>query len=189
MPENWGALKTDVTYKLPETVQSLVEGWLKTFESSAVASVLFAGIESQLLGPMQTAAKNQSSVRGHVLLALTYIAFFCSISATMTSLVLTDSFGEITLHASRSMKAEESVLNFDGTSSALLKRFNGGKGSRRWVKVHWFSTLIIGYLCFIVQIVLYVFYTEAKAIAGIVVALAVISVIPLLDFFPWTAQN
>ncbi|PSR72359.1 hypothetical protein PHLCEN_2v11765 [Hermanssonia centrifuga] len=32
-----GTLRTKVDYKLPETVQSLVEGWLKTFESSAVA--------------------------------------------------------------------------------------------------------------------------------------------------------
>ncbi len=49
------------------------------------------------------------------------------------------------------MKAEESVLNFDGTSSALLKRFNGGKGSRRWVKVHCASQFQRGLISYLAK--------------------------------------
>ncbi len=139
--------------------------------------------------------------KGQALLALTYVTLFLSVSATMTSLILTDEFGELHLRASRQKFDLERAEVFDEPSETLLSRFNGNS-SWRWVMWHctyspfpWVSpvplnvrltglfTLITGYICFVIQIVLYVWLAEETAIKVPVLLIAIITTIPILDLF------
>ncbi|PSS37974.1 hypothetical protein PHLCEN_2v157 [Hermanssonia centrifuga] len=136
-----GSTLTHVKYELPPTIKSLQNGWLATFQSSAVISALFAGLEGLLLGLVKDSvgSGSESSSTGQALLAFTYIALFFSISSAMSALILTDEFGDITLRASRSEASGESTLKYDAYdegSNQLLSRFNGGRQSWRWVMWH-----------------------------------------------------
>ncbi len=100
-------------------------------------SALFAGIESQLLGFVKGEIQDVANFQGQALLAFTYITLFLSVSATMTSLILTDEFGELPLRASRRPDSQRlnKATTFDEASHKLLSRF-GGSAAWRWVMWH-----------------------------------------------------
>lgn len=105
-------------------------------------AALFAVIESQLLVFIKDAIRNnigEDTSSGQALLAFTYLALFLSLGATMSSLLLTDELGSVTLRASRCSASGEDTLRhsiYDEGSSKLLTRFNGGRQSWRWVMWH-----------------------------------------------------
>src|ERR1700761_7598508 len=71
------------------------------------------------------------------LLAFSYCALFFSCSATISSLVLTDEFGELPVRASRKSDPIKQGL-FDSTSASLLEVY-GARRSWRWVMWHCMS--------------------------------------------------
>ncbi|KAG8723765.1 hypothetical protein FRC09_001851 [Ceratobasidium sp. 395] len=102
--------------QLPPVVKSVQAGSQASFTSSATVTALFAAVEAQLLTFVQGMTDpgdngtpprlNQDSKGYHALLILTYASFFFSISATVSSLILTDEFGELDYRA-----AEEDLMN------------------------------------------------------------------------------
>ncbi|PSR83274.1 hypothetical protein PHLCEN_2v5778 [Hermanssonia centrifuga] len=143
-------------------------------------------MEVHLLGYMNNTLQTgvgENSAMGQALLAFSYLSLFLSISAAMSSLVLTDELGEVPLRASRS-KDSLRYSTYDEPSDKLLTRFNGGRCSWRWVMWHWLFNLVTGYVCIIVQLVLYVWSSEQSVgIKGAVTFIAVFSSLPLFDLF------
>ncbi|KAG8719771.1 hypothetical protein FRC09_010639 [Ceratobasidium sp. 395] len=131
--------RTRVSYDLPATIKSIQTGWQATFQSSSVVSALFAVIESVLLlffSNLDPEKFNRDSAGGQALLVFTYLAFFFSISATFSSLLLTDELGEIHVRASQRASVldplDTMVIHED--TGDLLKRY----GARRtWKPVMW----------------------------------------------------
>lgn len=81
----------------------------------------------------------EESHHGRALLVFTYLALFMSLSAAMSSLILIDELGSITLRASRTLATGGGTLDlsiYDEDSSKLLTRFNGGRQSWKWVMWH-----------------------------------------------------
>ncbi|KAJ3554191.1 hypothetical protein NM688_g3234 [Phlebia brevispora] len=206
-----GKLSTDVNYKLPETVQALRDGWMLTFQSAAVVSALLASIESQLLGTVSDAVHGdggigQSTHSGRALLVITYLALFLSISATMSSLVLTQELSVVAVRSARQTAAGcESLKHdiYDESISQLLARFNGGRRSWQWVLGHCESynivsessvsssnaqgmvALVASYITLVIQLVLYVWCTEQSPVVAAVIFFGIISSLPLFTLFPW----
>ena len=99
-------------------------------------------LQGQLLVFIKNAVRNdigEMTSSGQALLALTYLALFLSISAAMSSLVLTDELGSVHLRAARAVALEGNTVSqgsYDEAAGELLTRFNGGRGSWRWVMWH-----------------------------------------------------
>ena len=146
--------------ELPNLVKALREGWLFSLQSSAVVvsvkncphsllqlfltysfaqSVLLAGIQSQFYGTI-TSDTESSTRTGQALLFLFYLTFMLSISATMSSLILTDELGGISLRAAQLIEVKQGNLDHPRheprTSAALLKRFNNERRGWTWVMWH-----------------------------------------------------
>jgi hypothetical protein len=74
------------------------------------------------------------------LLAFSYSALFFNCSATISSLVLTDEFGELPVRASRKSDPIKQGL-FDSSSASLLEVY-GARRSWRWVMWHCTSPIL-----------------------------------------------
>ena len=74
------------------------------------------------------------------LLYLTYLGLIFSVSAALSSLILTDEMGSVHVRAARYVAANDGHLlelaQYDEPSSDMLSRFNGGHSSWRWVVSH-----------------------------------------------------
>lgn len=99
------------------------------FQSSVIA-----GIEAQLLvfysDPKNFVRPGLHSATQEVVKILTYVALIFSISATMSSLLLTDEFGEIPTRAARSRGKDFEGGRFAGTDWSLLRSYRIRAGSR-----------------------------------------------------------
>ncbi|KAF8599075.1 hypothetical protein BDV93DRAFT_526368 [Ceratobasidium sp. AG-I] len=181
--------RTRVNYELPATIKSIQAGWQATFQSSSVIAPLFAVIESVFLmffSNLSSERFDSKSPGGQALLVFTYLAFFSSISATFSSLLLTDEFGEIHVRASN----RESSLNplenavIHEHPGELLKRY-GVRSTWRPVMWHWFLMLVVGYLCIVGQLLTYIWIMESKAVGIVMSCFAGFSLLPLLSILPF----
>ena len=102
-------------------------------------TALFVVAETLLLPLVKAAAANAtlgvSDHIAHALLVLTYATILLGMSSAMSSLILIDEFGSITLRASRSQSTSQ-VDIYDMSSMNLLTRFNGGRGAWKLVVSH-----------------------------------------------------
>ncbi|KAI0067850.1 hypothetical protein BV25DRAFT_875925 [Artomyces pyxidatus] len=177
--------RTNVAYELPPTVKSLNDGWLATCQSAAIVSGLFAIVEAQLLTFVKLPSSYThppSFAAMQALLVFTYSALFFSLSATISSLILTDEFGELPVRASRKSNPVKQGT-FDSSAASLLEVY-GARKSWRWLMWHWVLTLNGAVVCLAVQIVLYVWLQETVAIKVVVLCIAVFGLLPLLHFLP-----
>ncbi|KAI0067481.1 hypothetical protein BV25DRAFT_1107118 [Artomyces pyxidatus] len=184
------SLRTNVAYELPPTVKSLNEGWIATCQSAATVSGLFAAVEAHLLVFVKNPSNYTNSPRYSVMQALlifTYSALFFSLSATISSLVLTDEFGELPVRASRKSNPVKQGT-FDSSAASLLEVY-GARKSWRWVMWHWLFTLIAALICVVVQILLYVWLEESVAVRVTVLCVGVFGILPLLHFLPHTSGS
>ncbi|KAG8791346.1 hypothetical protein FRC12_009485 [Ceratobasidium sp. 428] len=177
--------KTKVSYDLPATIKAIQTGWLTTFQTASVISALLAVIESIFLvlvhniGPERF---NSESSGGKALLTLTYLAFFFAISATFSSLLLTDEFGEIHVRASQResmLEPLDQMIIHEGASK-LLKRY----GARRVTEPliwHWTMMLLGGFLALIGQLIAYIWLMETRPIAIAISCMAGFALLPLLS--------
>jgi hypothetical protein len=116
--------------------------------SSAAALILFtqgalfAAIESQLLTFVKAIDPKKiepSSAGFQALLILTYAAFFFSVSATVSSLILTDEYGELDLRAaSRPQDGDVAAVEKLPTHNSIEKMFQtyGISWACRPVRLH-----------------------------------------------------
>ncbi|CAE7170063.1 unnamed protein product [Rhizoctonia solani] len=181
--------KTRVAYDLPPTIKSIQAGWQATFQSSSIIAALFTVIESILLfffSNIPAERLNPESAGGQALLVFTYLAFFFSLSATFSSLLLTDELGEVQVRAAQRASwlgpPEDLVIHED--PSKLLTHY-GVRKSWRPVMWHWFLMLILGYLCVVGQLLVYVWVMAPKAVAIAMSCVASICLLPLLSILPF----
>ncbi|KAG8791375.1 hypothetical protein FRC12_009318 [Ceratobasidium sp. 428] len=180
--------KTKVSYDLPATIKAIQTGWLTTFQTASVISALLAVIESILLFLIHGSSSERFDTEnpgGKALLVLNYLAFFFGISATFSSLLLTDEFGEIHVRASQRESAleplDQVVINED--VSKLLTRYGARRitGPLIW---HWIIMLLGGFLALVGQLLLYIWLVEAKPIAIGMSCVTGFALLPLLSIIP-----
>lgn len=180
--------KTRVTYDLPATIKSIQAGWQATFQSASITAALFAVIESVLLlffSNISPEKMNPEGAGGQAVMVLTYLAFFFSISATFSSLLLTDELGELHVRASH---RESKLVSLDSgviyeDPSDLLSRY-GARKTWRPVMWHWFLMILLAYLCLVGQILAYVWIIQSKAIGIAMSCVAGFTLLPLLSMLP-----
>ncbi|KAI0048475.1 hypothetical protein FA95DRAFT_1039715 [Auriscalpium vulgare] len=197
--------KTNIAYELPATVKSLNAGWLATCQSAATVvgfsfllvqqtpnlhpsyaqSGLLAVVESQLIAFIKSPSSYPhaaSTAQMNALLIFTYAAFFFSLSAMISSLVLTDEFGELPVRASRRSNPIRQGL-YDSSAASLLESY-GARKSWRWVMWHWIFTLVASVVSVTVQVLLYVWLQETVAVKVVGLCIGVFGLLPLLRFVP-----
>jgi hypothetical protein len=181
---------------------------LGAFIHVVIQSTLLAVIQSVLLvffNNLNPEKFNPDSPGGQALLVLTYLAFFFSISATFSSLLLTDEFGEIHVRASQreSMLEPLDSMAIHEDQGELLKRY----GARRILKpVIWhcehysslplrnmvsptivstgFLMLLLGYLSLVAQLLAYLWIMESRPVAIAMSCVAGFILLPLLSLYP-----
>ncbi|KZV65746.1 hypothetical protein PENSPDRAFT_113862 [Peniophora sp. CONT] len=175
------ALKqVDVEYDLPPAIKSLREGWLFTLQGSAVTSSVTAAVEAQLLvfySDVSNFAHRGSTTQNAVKI-LTYIALICSISATMTALLLTDEFGEISTRAARNRDRRTEGGKTAGTDWGILRMYQIREHAN-WIVYHWMLSLATACLCTIASTATYAGTQEPLTTTIIVSIVAVLSILPL----------
>ncbi|KAH9035760.1 hypothetical protein EDB85DRAFT_1862769, partial [Lactarius pseudohatsudake] len=170
----------------PTTVKSLNDGWLTTYQSSALNSRGAWQVEVRLLSFVKNDANfDRNVVRNSAkdaLLIFTYLGLFFSVSAAVSGLILTVDFGELPVRASRQRDSMELGL-FDSGTSELLQSF-GARRSWIWVMWHWLFSLIAGTVSLIIQVLIYVSLEESKPVIITLTVITVFAVLPLVHLVP-----
>ncbi|KAI0300019.1 hypothetical protein B0F90DRAFT_1817817 [Multifurca ochricompacta] len=171
-------------------VESVTKYKLPTYQAAAVVSTVLAGVESQFLVFFKSSpdfTQESKPAMLQYLLVLTYIALIFSVSATISSLVLTENFGNVPMLVSRFREKLKSITNpgFE-TASFLQSSFGDAIAPRRWrwIEWHWLFTLVISVLCLPAQILLYIWMQERDGIRVTVSVAGVFAMLPLLHFLP-----
>jgi hypothetical protein len=215
--------------ELPNTIKSIQAGWQASFQSAAtvvsvqtcinyilslnqfelpcsIQSALLAAVESQLfvfVKGLQPKDLEPSSPSGQALLLFTYLTFLCSISATVSALILTDEVGELQMRASDA-KSQSRLNTFDSAgliaedSLTILIHY----GLHPWLKLFTLHcecilrrrqtlssnlylggvTLVLGYIFLLAQILIYASVKESWLIRSFVFAVTSFILAPLLSF-------
>ncbi|KAG8767067.1 hypothetical protein FRC12_006462 [Ceratobasidium sp. 428] len=176
--------------QLPPVVKSVQAGSQASFTSSATVTALFAAVESQLLtfvkgltnpGDNETPpVLDQNSKGYHALLILTYASLFFSISATVSSLILTDEFGELDYRAARADIVASRPKNILGESLNNFLSAYGMRWAARLVKYHWIIMLLLGYFCLVAQLLVYISLAEPMDIRIAAYCLGGFSLAPII---------
>ncbi|KAG8783206.1 hypothetical protein FRC12_019963 [Ceratobasidium sp. 428] len=172
-------------YELPPVIKSVQAGWLASFQSSATVAALLAAVESQLFTFVKGLSDKDPidlNSRGYrALVTLTYASFFFSVSATVSSLVLSDQFGELGFNAAVKVgHLEEPTSGSHDSLHEVLTR-HGLSRATRPVKWHWIFMLILGYLCLVAQLLVYVSLAEPMDVRIAVYCLTGFSMFPIIS--------
>ncbi|KAG8864342.1 hypothetical protein FRB96_006164 [Tulasnella sp. 330] len=134
-----------LTYKLPELVESVRQGWIYSAQGAAVVSALLCGAETQLITIVQgidmttpKVVENPAALR--FLTLLSYSAFVINASATIASLLMIDRLGEIPLRAKRFF--DKHVGPLPPLDYGYLLELHAAGG--RWTWMKWHSTTMWG---------------------------------------------
>jgi len=177
--------RTNIAYELPSTVKALNDGWLATYQISTVVAALFAGVEVHLLTLIKDEThyrKGVDNAAKHALLIFTYSAFFFSISATISGLILTDEFRGLPVRASRKKDPIQQGV-FDSGALDLLQTY-GAKRSWIWVMWHWLFSLVVGTISLVTQVLLYIWLAESNSVRITLTFVTIFAVLPLLHLVP-----
>ncbi|TFY70605.1 hypothetical protein EVG20_g2401 [Dentipellis fragilis] len=172
---------------LPPVIESIRTDWITSCQSAAVVSALFASIAAQLLSTMGLTGDSSSGVTNaaalKALMVFAYSSLLLSCSATISSLILIDEFGELPMHAARTKDAPRREDTVGASTSELLEMF-GARPKWKWVMYHWLVCLVAGICCMVMQIILYVWLTEGLAVKIVLLLVTVFTVLPLLFLIP-----
>lgn len=155
-------------YELPKLVEGVRNGWIASSQAIAVVGALFAAGETALIPFVKTASVDPEGnplLPGHAalfkcLLVFSYGAFLFNASATISSLILIDKLGEMAfLNRSR----EDNRGWVPSSANRLLTQYKLG-GVWYSVQVHCLLSLILGCTCIFLQIVLYTWLKESRAV-------------------------
>ncbi|VDC02914.1 unnamed protein product [Peniophora sp. CBMAI 1063] len=173
-------LPGDLQYKLPPVVKSITNGYTTTLASGEVVSSIIAGVEAQLIGFYNGDSKLSANPNAKAaVMIMTYIAFLCSISATIDSLLLTDDLAEL---ASRSTRARPDEVDLTTTvESQALKKF-GTRAGFSFIMKHWITSLSAACLCTIASAVVHAVIQGSLATTVTVPIIAAFSALPF--FWP-----
>jgi len=122
------------------------------------------------------------SAAKHAVLIFTYSALFFSISATISGLILTDEFRELPVRASQKKDPIQQGV-FDSGALDLLQTY-GAKRSWIWVMWHWLFSLVVGTICLVTQVLLYIWLAESNSVRITLTFVSIFAVLPLLHLVP-----
>ncbi|KAI9450380.1 hypothetical protein BJY52DRAFT_1302917 [Lactarius psammicola] len=169
-------------------VEDVTKYKLPTYQAAAVVSTVLSGVESQLLvffKSFPSSTQQPSPAILQYLLLLTYVALIFSMSATISSLVLTENFGNVPMLVAR---FRENITTPKFETASLQERLSDNITPRRWrwIEWHWLFTLLVSMLCLPAQILLYIWMEERDGIRAAVSVASVFAMLPLLHFIPIT---
>ncbi|EIM86850.1 uncharacterized protein STEHIDRAFT_168738 [Stereum hirsutum FP-91666 SS1] len=178
---------TDISYDLPAILKAVQSSWISSSQSAAAVSALIVLLDAQLLTfmkaqpPLASRANVDQSVQD-VMLGFVYSGLLLNIGATVSSLIITEMFGEMPLNAARS---DPETLHAQGRLSAstadLLARYGVSRGVRS-ITWHWFLSLFLGILCSMIGVLMYVWTTEPLVTRIVMTVVAVFSVFPFIHY-------
>ncbi|KAI0048457.1 hypothetical protein FA95DRAFT_1605210 [Auriscalpium vulgare] len=169
-----------IGYRLPHTVKAIGAAWTATCQSSAVVTALLAAIQVQLLTFFKD--PRAPDVQCTAIMLATYAGLFLSVSATISSLIITDEVGELPMRAARQSQPEDKGIIFECTRE-LLQRY-GARPSFFWVQLHWLLSLGLSIMCLIIQVLIYIWVHEKVVTKVVTLCIALFGLLPLLHFFP-----
>lgn len=169
-------------------VEDVTKHKLPTYQAAAVVSTVLSGVESQLLVFFKSSPNSTQQPTPAILeclLLLTYVALIFSMSATISSLVLTENFGNIPMLVAR---FRENITTPRFETASFEARLSDDITPRRWrwIEWHWLFTLLVSMLCLPAQILLYIWMQEGGSIRAAVSVTSVFAMLPLLHFIPIT---
>ncbi|KAG8982804.1 hypothetical protein FRB94_006354 [Tulasnella sp. JGI-2019a] len=169
----------DREFQLPALVESQRQGWIFSAQAAAVVSVLFCGAETQLIATIKGDTPPEGAAGAYkFLLLLSYAAFLLNASATIASLLMIDRLGDMPKRA---------LLCFpDGPPEKvrveyLLEDYGVGDGWA-WMRNHCLFSLVAGSWCMVLQIFLWSFQQDAKAVWITTAGLCAFGISPWLIF-------
>ncbi|KAF8266946.1 hypothetical protein EI94DRAFT_1802339 [Lactarius quietus] len=186
-----GSRLDDESTMTRERVEDSTKHKLPNYQAAAVVSTVLSGVESQLLVFFKSSPNSTQQPAPAIfefLLLLTYVALIFSISATISSLVLTENFGNVPMLVARFREKVKHITTSKFETAYLQARLRDDITPRRWrwIEWHWLFTLLVSVLCLPAQILLYIWMEEGDGIRAAVSVTSVFAMLPLLHFLPIT---
>jgi len=183
------SLKSVLLYELPPCVEAIRNGWVVTYQGSAVVGALFASMEASLLTLLKTEGSDGSllSLRGDTrhaamrfLLLMTYAALVLNASIVISSLLLLNMLGELPFKNAESPPlAEEAPFRQTMTTKELMAIYRY-RGTRLELTTwHWFLSFWAGSACVLGQLCMYIWLHEDRTISALMTASVIFAGIPL----------
>lgn len=178
-------------YRLPEIIGTTRDGMVSSFTAVAVVATLLASTECSFLSLIKDAADDSPLADSNLPLTktvttLTYIAIFLNVGAAWSSLRMIDILGKMPLlNAHREAilkKTSPETRRFSVTSNTTVSSAMRDHGLRGWWSlIAWHSviSLLLGSLCVVIQIAMYIWMQESKAVSIVTTAFALFASIPI----------
>ncbi|KIO16872.1 hypothetical protein M407DRAFT_33476 [Tulasnella calospora MUT 4182] len=183
-PQNTRFLSVD--YEHPKLVDSLRQGWILSYQAIAVVAALFAAMEASII----TLTKAQepdghpplrfsSSSYQNAVLGLAYVALILNVGSIVSALKIIDAIGRIAYRNAVKEPRPEPDVGWPIQGPDALMRTYGVKGRVRLLMWHSFYCLLLGSLCVLTQIIMYIWLHEAMSIVWASVAATIVAAVPI----------
>ncbi|KAG9046673.1 hypothetical protein FS837_003875 [Tulasnella sp. UAMH 9824] len=161
----YDATEKDKDYELPKIVQSAREGWMEVAKAVAIVCALLAGVEAQFIQIMGDPPLDSRVARA--VRALNYISLLLNISAVMGTFFMLDILTELPFRVYKYGNNQEGERPTKQSISAMLLEFGA---DRRWTVSKGFTQAcaILGMLTAVVQIIVWVWMNENRAVSAVV---------------------
>jgi len=166
----------------------------QTYQAAAVVSTVLSGVESQLLVFFKTSpdfTQQPGRLSLQCLLILTYISLIFSVSATISSFVLTRSSGTNPMPVGSFRKKATDTGTRGIDTPHLQTKSNVGIDPQRWgwIEFHWLFMLVVSVLSLPAQIFLIIGMYELNVIRIAVFIAGVFAMLPLLHFLSFSSRS
>ncbi|KAK0451692.1 hypothetical protein EV421DRAFT_1056073 [Armillaria borealis] len=157
-----------------------------TCSSAAIVTSLLAAVATGLLSAINDVVNDgdfKQMANPHVLNFL-YVASFGAIilnaSATVTSLFLIDELGDLPALASDLDKPKEGSL----ASDTDILVYYGLGSTWTWTRWHWIISLVLGVWCLFLQVIVFVYITQATPVKVMMTLATIFAVLPMYRLVP-----
>jgi len=177
-----------VDRKLPETVNSVRQGWQLSAQSGAVVSALLTGIAGQLFSyfrdPGSYNRATTSQLGQDTVVVLCYAAIFFNTSATIISFVLIDRLGDLQYQFATFTNTEhgnlESVGEVEVVNSVGLLHMWGGSQHLGTVAMCWIIAFCAGILSLVLMIFVFGMLQESTTMRIILTIILILAFVPCI---------
>ncbi|KIO18281.1 hypothetical protein M407DRAFT_160712 [Tulasnella calospora MUT 4182] len=178
-------------YSLPSIIGSTRDGMVSSFTAVAVVATLLASTECAFLGliknpPDGSPLRYSGQALQDTVTALTYIAIFLNVGASWSGLRMIDILGKMPFlnahHEAKLKKSSPDPRRFSITSETTIDSAMRDHGLRGWwafMAWHSIISLLLGSLCVVIQISMYIWIHEAVAVSVVTTLFAFFASIPI----------
>ncbi|KIO31308.1 hypothetical protein M407DRAFT_19686 [Tulasnella calospora MUT 4182] len=173
-----------IQYEHPKVVDSLKQGWVLSYQAIAVVAALFAAMEASLITLAKTPEpESHSPLRfssqpyQNAVLGLAYVALILSVGAIISALKLVDALGQ--MHYWNAVDRTNPKPNWQLLGPNTLMKTYGVKGSLRLLMWHCVYSLIVGALCILAQLIMYICLHEAAPVIAAASVATAVGAIPI----------